>query len=197
MNCRRVQQLMSAWSAGLLENGECAVCEAHCAVCPACNREWELFQSTVFVVSVPCQPLPTMEVSRRMWSVCSEQIYLDVEARRMPSGAWAVTQRWAVQQPRWGWVALGSAILVFGSVWLLAPVGDAPANYAATPVDGGPVMVIGQPHAAPGAPSGAVRVEFSSPPAAAESVANYHASMPFDPFADRVGASMMPTAGEK
>ena len=194
MNCQRVQQLMAAWHGGRLEGGECAACEAHCAACPSCHREWESFQAKLLVVLVPCQPLPTSEVSRQMWSACSEKIFLGIEARRTPTG-WELTRHWARCQPVWGWVALGSAILIFSGVWWLAPVGDVPVNVASGTVEAGPVMMIGQPQSPAPADSNAIRVEFSSPPPSTESVTSYHSAMPFDPFADRVGANAMPAPG--
>ena len=191
MNCSRVQSQLAALSAAELPSAECSALEAHCAACPACRREWEALQSTLLLLSTLSQPLPSNEVSTRIWGACSEQWFVRIEERRTaPASFWGSTLNWARTQPRWGWAALGAAIAIFGSVWMTSPNGDGAATMAEAPADGGPVLVLGPSQDAPGNPNSA-RVNFTPPPATAAAAVNYHSQMSFDPFVDHVGSSLV------
>ena len=194
MNCNRVQSQLAALSAAELPSAECAALEAHCAACPVCRREWEALQSTLLLLSTLSQPLPSKDVSTQIWGVCSEQWYVRVEERRTaPASFWDSTLSWARTQPRWGWAALGGAIVIFGSVLMMSPLGDdGAATMAEAPADGGPVLVLGQPqNAQNNADVTRVRVHFSPPPATAAAAVNYNSQMSFDPFVDHVGSSLV------
>jgi hypothetical protein len=193
MNCNRVQSQLAALSAAELPSAECAALEAHCAACPPCRQEWEALQNTLLLLSTLSQPLPSKDVSAHIWSVCSEQWYVRVEERRTaPASFWDATLNWARMQPRWGWAALGGAIIIFGSVWMTSPNGtnNGPATMAEAPADGGPVLVLGPSQDAPNTLNSA-RVHFSPPPATAAAAVNYHSQMSFDPFVDHVGSSLV------
>ncbi len=229
MNCHRVQSQLAALSAGQLAPGECSVLEAHCAVCPACRREREAFQNTLLLLSSLTQPLPSSDCSTQMWRACAQRIFVRVEeareARResrtaperrapertapertapdtKPLSFWDAALGWARQQPRWGWVALGGAVAVFGSVWWLAPSGM-PAGVVETPADGGPLVLIAAPRRPAVSFEGAAqnqntaRVRFALPPATASAAVNYHAAMSFDPFVDHVASGLVSSSAEK
>ena len=198
MNCHRVQSQLAALSAGQLAPGECAALEEHCAACPACRREWEAFQDTLLLLSSLSQPLPSADCSTQMWRACAEEIFVRVEEVRTksgktPSSFWDATLGWARQQPRWGWVALGGAVAIFGSVWWLAPNGT-PATVAEAPADGGPLVLIAAPR---NTAQSATRAPFASLPATASAAVNYHAAMSFDPFVDHVASSLVSSSAEK
>lgn len=155
MNCQSVQSQMAARSAGLLSLAEETACERHCALCPACYHEWETFQDTLDLLACLSQPLPSCEASKQMWGICSEDWVMRVEMHRTKAPLWGAMRGWASQQPPWGWVALGGAILIFSSVWMMPPNGsNAPTVYAEVPavnqwanvpVDGGPLLFMRDP----------------------------------------------------
>lgn len=196
MNCHQVQSQFAALSAGELPSGEGAALKSHCIGCSSCRRAWEDFQNTLHLLSTLSQPLPSDEASRQMWSVCAEEIFQRIEERRVaPLSFRERTFGWLGQQPRWGWAALGAAVAIFGSVWILAP-DETPQNGAIEAgLNGGPIMRIGAPGAMPN-PFDAmpVRVRFEPAPAGTSGAVDYHAAMSFDPFVDHVGSSLVSSA---
>ncbi len=196
MNCHQVQSQFAALSAGELPSAAGAALKSHCIGCPPCRREWEDFQNTLLLLSTVSQPLPSDEVSCEMWSVCAEEIFQRIEQRRAVPLSWRErTLGWLQQQPRWGWAALGAAIAIFGSVWVLTP-DEAPQNgVLEASLDGGPIMRIGAPRATPNDfGSLPVRVHFEPAPAGTSSAVDYHAAMSFDPFVDYVGSGLVSSA---
>ena len=68
------------------------------------------------------------------------------------------------------------------------------SNMAAASLDGGPLLRFGTPAAAPGdlsVEAAPVRVNFVAPSVGTSGVADYHAAMSLDPFADHVGSSLV------
>jgi hypothetical protein len=137
----------------------------------------------MLALSSLAQPLPSAQTSAQMWGVCSDAWHARIEEQRLSSASfWERTLGWARHQPRWGWAALGAALAIFGSVWMMSPGSDPQNAFAEIPADGGPVMAIGEPNSA---------VRFARPPATAAAAVNYHTSMSFDPFVDHVGSSLV------
>lgn len=97
------------------------------------------------------------------------------------AGLWS----WAALQPRWGWAAVGGALVVLGSVWWFTPEPAAP-----TPPKG--VLVL-RSLPAPGQESAETGrlVSFEPPPPLASPLINHHAAMSFDPFTDHVGSTLV------
>jgi hypothetical protein len=186
MNCRRVQSEMAAWSAGLLSPAEAAAFEQHCAHCAACRGEKEAFDGTMQLLSVLTQPMPSAESSRQMWRVCAADWTMRVEMHRTKRPIWGAFRGWALEQPRWGWAALGGAVAVFLGAWFYGPSG-APT----LPEDGGPVRFIRSPQEGIVPETPALRVGFSTPPAPVSSAVNYHAATSFDPFVDHVATGLV------
>jgi hypothetical protein len=108
-----------------------------------------------------------------MWQCCAEKLYEKREAERLARqnpGLWS----WMRVQPRWGWAALGGAVAVLGSVWLMTPN---PTN------DGAPTLAT--------ADATGQLVMFREPPRAASGMVNHHAGMAMDPFTDHVGSTLV------
>lgn len=196
MNCHQVQSQFAALSAGELPSSEGAALKSHCIGCSPCRREWEDFQNTLLLLSTLSQPLPSDECSCQMWNVCAEEIFLRVEERRLaPLSFRERVLNWMQQQPRWGWAALGAAVAIFGSVWLLTPNDAAQNGALEASLNGGPIMRIGAPSAEPtDFGSMPVRVHFEPAPAGTSGAVDYHAAMSFDPFVDHVGSSLVSSA---
>ena len=209
--CQSVQSQMADFSAGQLSPIEANLFDQHCAQCARCRCEWETFQSTMLLLSGLCQPLPCEESSEEMWEVCASDWMMRVEMRRSKMPLWGALRGWAMQQPRWGWVAISGAVTVFIGVWLLSP-SNAPSeavNFAAVtseiPADGGPLRVFNPSQTAamqsgisifPSHTNNTRRVEFSVPSAMASSAVDYHASMSFDPFVDHVGSGLISSSAQ-
>lgn len=174
MDSRQAQSLLPELCSGCLDAEREAAVRAMIEECPDCQREWHLIQSTLLLVSTTSQPLLTPEQSQRMWQQCSEKLHARIEKERLAKQnptLWS----WIKLQPRWGWAALGGAVAVLGSVWLMAP--DTPdTNTAPT-------------YAAAGANSELVM--FRRPSGAASGLVNHHAGMAFDPFTDHVGSNLV------
>lgn len=193
MNCHSVQSQLAALSAGQLPPMKAAALEQHCAQCPACRREWEAFQSTLQLLSCLAQPLPCEAASDEIWCACADDWFATPAGGRH-TAEWSGLSHWAQSQPRWGWVALGSAIVVFGSVWMMAP-SNAPNNPQPQFAEAGTLHMFGRPGLEP-LNSAAVRVGFQAPPAAASSAVDYHAAMSFDPFVDHVATGLVSSSAE-
>lgn len=206
--CQSMQSQMADFSAGQMSLVEANAFEKHCDECAICRHEWETFQGTLLLLSGLCQPLPCEDASHEMWDACAADWMMRVEMRRSKVPLWGAIRGWAIQQPRWGWVALSGAVMVFGSVWMLSPANtpsDA-ANYVElasdTSYDGGPIRVFGSPSTSvmqsgmrilPSSPN-ARRVEFMVPPEPVSFAVDYHARMAFDPFVDHVGSGLVASA---
>ncbi len=203
--CQSVQSQMADFSAGQLAPVEANAFEEHCAKCAICQREWETFQGTLLLLSELCQPFPCEDASEEMWGVCSADWMMRVEMHRTKMPLWGAIRGWAMQQPRWGWVAISGAVTVFVGVWLMSP-SNAPSeavNFAAVtseiPADGGPLRIFDQSPTVvtqsglgifPSS-SNARRVEFSVPSAMASSAVDYHTQSSFAPFVDHVGSGLV------
>jgi hypothetical protein len=201
MDCRSARNRLAALSAEQLSVRSLAALQQHLDHCPSCRREWEYFQYTLLVVSTTSQPLLTREDSDRMWQQCRQKLQaqqqtgshtaplVDASARRRSgylaqpprAGLWS----WAALQPRWGWAAVGGALVVLGSVWWFTPEPAAP-----TPPKG--VLVL-RSLPAPGQESAETGrlVSFEPPPPLASPLINHHAAMSFDPFTDHVGSTLV------
>jgi hypothetical protein len=121
-------------------------------------------------LSTNTQSLPSQQQSQEMWNVCLHKWTEQVEQQRValprPS-LW----NWARHQSRWGWAALGSAMAVFGGIWMFSPNDDPSEPNSVSP----PVT----------------SVSYERPPASTSSLVNHHSAMAFDPFTDHVGATLV------
>jgi hypothetical protein len=186
MNCRRVRSQLAALSAEQLSARSISALHDHLAKCPQCQQEWLSFQQTVLLLSTTSQPILRHEQSQKMWGTCAERLYQSIEQRRL-SAQRPSLWNWARQQPRWGWAALGGAILILGGVWWATPQGDtgnimleqptAPLSFAA--------------NGTPGTGASGTLVTFTKPPLTVSSAVDHHATMSFDPFVDHVGSSLV------
>jgi hypothetical protein len=174
MDSRQAQSLLPDYTAGCLCEADEAAVRKWIEECPDCQKEWHAIQTTLLVVSTSTQPLPSAEESLRMWQCCADKIFEKREAERLarqnPS-LWS----WIQMQPRWGWAALGGAVAILGSVWLMAPT--------ATTNDGAPVITTADA-------AGELRMFRQAPPAASGMV-NHHAGTAMDPFTDHVGTTLV------
>jgi anti-sigma factor RsiW len=174
MDSRQAQSLLPDYTAGCLCEADEAAVRKWIEECPDCQKEWHAIQTTLLVVSTASQPLLSAEESRRMWECCANKIFEKREAERLarqnPS-LWS----WIRMQPRWGWAALGGAVAILGSVWLLAP--------APTTNDGAPAF-------ATASAAGDLKM-FRQPPAATSGIVNHHAGTAMDPFTDHVGSTLV------
>ena len=170
MDTHQAQSLLPDYSADNLDAPTAAQVRRFLAECPDCKREWEAMQSTLLTVSALSQPVPTPAQSSAMWSKCAEKLHASIEAERLAAQrpAW---RQWLGVQPRWGWAALGGAVAVLGSVWLMGP-----QNAPVSPAD----------NSNPGQ-----LVAFQQPPAMASTLVNHHSAMAFDPFTDHVGSTLV------
>ena len=171
MDCRTCKNHFAERSVELLPAPVEGALDEHLAKCPPCEQEWRAFLRTLHVISATDQPLPSAGDSGKMWSTCSKHIFESIESKRVPAQQSSSWLGW-MRSPTLGWATLGGALLVLGSVWWL------------TPQDGG-----GQYFAEE--PSTGTLVQFQQPPAIASDMVNHHAAMGFDPFADRVGSTMV------
>jgi len=179
MNCRRVQSQLAALSAQKLSPRGLSCLQDHLANCPECQKEWLLFQQTVQVLSTTSQPVLRHDHSRKMWGTCSEKLHSSIEQQRLkaprPASAlnsgWSFRD-WAQEQPRWGWAALGGALVVLGSAFLSPPAGSpAPGPQAESPA---PVVTVA-----------------SRPSQEMSDTVGHHATMTFDPFTDYIGSTLV------
>ena len=174
MDCRHAISQIAALSADDLPASSIAELRAHLAECLGCREEWELFQSTRLVVSTVSQPVPTAECTERMWQACFQEVHVRIEQQRLKEQGAEQRPRmlnWLMLQPRWGWVALGGAVVVLGGVWLL------PAQDVQGP-DGR-------------IPDKRPDVRFTLPPEGTSPLVNHHAATMFDPFTDHVGSTLV------
>jgi hypothetical protein len=152
---------------------------AHIDQCPECRQEWIMVQNTLLVLSTATQPLPSADLSEKMWRECSERVHQRIEENRLGANQ-PPFLAWLKSQPRWGWAALGTAIVVFGGAWVLAPQ-DGPSS---------PEVRTAQTVAFDGNDPGTL-VNFREPSREMETVVNHHSAMATDPFADRVGSTLV------
>jgi hypothetical protein len=173
MDSRQAQSLLPDYTAGCLCEADEVAVRKWIEECPDCQQEWHAIQTTLLVVSTAVQPLPSAETTQRMWQSCAEKIYQKREAERLAAqkpSMWS----WMRMQPRWGWAALGGAVIVLGSV-LMTP--DATTNDGLTVI-------------ADSSTAGELRA-FNAPPPAASGLVNHHAAMSIDPFTDHVGTTLV------
>ena len=171
MDCRTCQNHFAERSVELLPLQAEVAFDEHVKKCPPCDREWQAFQRILFVVSTANQPLPSGRGSSEMWSACSEHVFDSIESKRVKAHQASPWLGW-MRSSTLGWATLGGALLVLGSVWWL------------TPQDNGQQYTAEEQY--PG-----TLVQFQQPPAVASDMVNNHAAMGFDPFADRVGSTMV------
>jgi hypothetical protein len=77
-------------------------------------------------------------------------------------------------QPQLGWAALGAAVAIFGSVWMLTPAqtDEQPLVFTANPAQ-------------------VAQIGFERPPDTAMPLLSHHAAMSIDPFTDHVGTTLV------
>lgn len=173
MNCHEVNDKLCDYSADALVSTEAREIESHLEKCPPCLQEWKSLQFTLHSVSTANQSMPNRECSRQMWNQCLSHIEKKVELERLQSSR---KTSW-FQSPWLGWATLGSAFAFLASVLLTSP------KTMTQP------QAVDQTVVAPN--SSNEWVLFQTPPRAATSYINHHAMMAFDPFADRVGNSLV------
>lgn len=77
MNCQRFQESFAEAHDGLLPPADAAALRAHLADCPACRREWDLFQQTLQTLDrLPAPPTP----STRMRAAFEASLAAEIEA---------------------------------------------------------------------------------------------------------------------
>lgn len=197
MDCRQIESLLAKLSADDLPASKASAIWEHLTECPECEQEWRLFQTTLTVLSSGAQPLITVEQSELIWRKCSEKIHDKIEKERLAAQQPAFFN-WMRSQPRWGWAALGGAMLVLGGVWWATPQ-DTQDNFndqlnthmaqvfPSQPNDmpsAAPLASLGQPVTSP-------LIAFQRPPATASAMVNNHTMMAFDPFVDHVGTAVV------
>ncbi len=193
MDCRQVESQLAMLSADALPYSTAHQMREHLSLCPHCEREWQLLQTTLLVLSTGPQALPTQRQTEQLWQGCAEYIFYRTEARRAqgsPSNYSAASwMNWARNQPRWGWVALGSAVAALGGAWWFSPQDNQPELLAST----GPALVesasersLLPPPDANAAFPGRL-ITFQRLPALASSMVDSHTTMTFAPFVDHVG----------
>src|SRR5674476_239802 len=124
MDCRQVESQLAMLSAEALPASTALQLREHLTHCSNCGHEWQMFQTTLLVLSTTTQAMPSPAQTEQLWQGCADYIFDRVEARRLqskesslivPAGpAW---WNWVRNQPRGGWVALGSAVAVLGGAW--------------------------------------------------------------------------------
>ncbi len=195
MDCLKVQSNLCEMSAELLPKAALSSMREHLSECTPCRREWQNFQQTLNVLSTATQPVLADGDSRRMWHQCSEQLHERIEQRRLAArrpGLW----QWVLSQPRTGWAALGAAVVILGSVWVLGPADGQQAGTFSTSglyssIQGSGTSSAGMGIDLAGEPAPASNVAFRRPSAEAASMINHHAAMAFDPFTDHVGTTLV------
>ncbi|HVF10178.1 MAG TPA: hypothetical protein VNA16_05210 [Abditibacteriaceae bacterium] len=174
MDCRHAISQIAALSADDLPAPVIAELRAHLAECLGCRQEWQLFQSTLLVVSTVSQRVPTTEQTERMWQACFQEVHIRIEQQRLKERRAEQRPRmwnWLMLQPRWGWVALGGAVTVLGAVWFLPPQDvQAPDRPPRTEI---------------------TRVSFEMPPDGTSPLVNHHVATMFDPFTDHVASTLV------
>jgi hypothetical protein len=183
MTCRECLEKIADLSADDVAASSAQTMLDHLESCPQCQREWSIFEHTLFVVSTTSQPLPAPQASDAMWQGCCDHIFNKVETQR---GKGPSLYRWAARQPRWGWVSLGGALAILGATWVLAPHEDTLDVLA----NGVPSQVVAVNSQA-GLGSPGPLITFERPPAGASGLVNHHSAMATDPLADNVGSTMV------
>ncbi|MBV9864969.1 MAG: hypothetical protein JO316_06440 [Abitibacteriaceae bacterium] len=197
MDCRQIESLLAKLSADDLPASKASAIWEHLTKCPECEQEWRLFQTTLTLLSSGPQPLITVEQSQVIWRNCSEKIHDKIEKERLAAQQPAFFS-WMRSQPRWGWAALGGAMLVLGGVWWLTPqdaqetLNDQLNSHMAQVFPGQPNdLPAAAPLASLGQPSPGPLITFQRPPANASAMVNNHTIMAFDPFVDHVGTAIV------
>lgn len=174
MDCREILNCMGDLSADCLPCAKtCEEVKAHLEKCQSCEEEWRRYEQMMLMISAMPQPISTRVQGQAMWSVCLEKIIEDVEQNRGRSSSASPFWNFLASQPNWGWAALGSAVLVFGGVWMYAPKADTLGSETPEDVHSAEVIM------------------FQNPPAGANSFINRHAAMSFDGFNDHVGSTLV------
>lgn len=179
MDCRDVESQLAILSAEDLSESAAATLREHLMRCTECEKEWQMFQATMLMLSTTSQPIVTAEVSEKLWQCCSDKLHERIEQQRLAAQrpAW---WNWARTQPRWGWAALGGAVAVFGGVWLYGPQESQPSQDVAV------AQLPAGDQATPG-----TLVNFQTPPDTASTMVNNHTAMTFDPFIDHVASNLV------